>query len=117
MPYDMDGSFFLDIDEMNEHEFESYYRKQQSYKQKEQSRYTANQPTNVTSSSQQPRNQYPRYSTDEPKPTSELSPPTCNCCSTPMTPRIGRFGKFYFCNNGCESQPTISDKAWRSINE
>ena len=47
----------------------------------------------------------------------DLPPPTCNCCDAPMTPRMGRFGKFYFCNNGCESQPTISDKAWRLYNE
>ena len=103
MPYDMDGSFFLDIDEMNEDEFEAYYKKQQSYKQKEQTHPVPSKPTNPTPCTR-----------TTPK---ELPPPVCNCCGTPMTPRMGRFGKFYFCNNGCEYQPTISDKAWRAINE
>lgn len=103
MPYDMDGSFFLDIDEMNEEEFEAYYRTQQIRKQTKQqafpSTYCSSRPVDV------------------PITPVDLPPPTCNCCDTPMTPRMGRFGKFYFCNNGCESQPTISDKAWKLHNE
>lgn len=100
MPYDMDGSFFLDIDEMNEFEFEAYYNKQQAYNQQKPSQ-------NVT----------PTIKQSKPATPQELPPPVCNSCNTPMTPRMGRFGKFYFCNNGCESQPTISDKAWRLYNE
>ena len=39
--------------------------------------------------------------------------PTCNICEASMTPREGRFGKFYFCH--CEDQPTVSDKYWQSV--
>ena len=41
--------------------------------------------------------------------------PTCNWCRTLMTPRSGRYGKFYFCSNGCEKQKTVSDKYWQSV--
>lgn len=39
--------------------------------------------------------------------------PTCNCCSNQMQPRMGRYGKFYFCE--CDTQKAVSDKYWQSI--
>ena len=41
--------------------------------------------------------------------------PTCNCCATAMSEREGQYGKFYFCNNRCPSQKTISDSYWQSV--
>lgn len=41
--------------------------------------------------------------------------PTCNICEEQMQPRLGKYGKFYFCNNYCEGQSTISDTYWQSI--
>jgi hypothetical protein len=41
--------------------------------------------------------------------------PTCNCCRESMTPRKGKFGKFYFCDNACKDQSTVSDKYWQSV--
>lgn len=45
--------------------------------------------------------------------TSEL--PKCNMCREDMTPRAGKFGKFYFCRNVCEGQKTVSDKYWQNF--
>lgn len=89
----VDSSYFLNKDLVDIHEFEDYYLRQCYLKQQtyQKIKSTAN--------------------------LNNLPPPVCNSCNTPMTPRMGRFGKFYFCNNGCESQPTISDKAWRLYNE
>lgn len=41
--------------------------------------------------------------------------PTCNICDNSMEPRVGVFGKFYFCGGGCEGQRTVSDKYWQSV--
>lgn len=41
--------------------------------------------------------------------------PTCNCCRSSMKPREGRYGKFYFCPKGCESQKCVSDAYWQLI--
>jgi len=39
--------------------------------------------------------------------------PTCNWCGEMMTPRNGKYGKFYFCD--CPEQGTVSDKYWQSV--
>lgn len=41
--------------------------------------------------------------------------PTCNCCKTSMSPRQGKYGKFYFCPNHCEGQKCVSDKYWQTV--
>ena len=41
--------------------------------------------------------------------------PTCNICREEMHPQDGKFGKFYYCNNRCEGQGTVSDKYWQKI--
>ena len=41
--------------------------------------------------------------------------PTCNICKVDMQGRDGRFGKFYFCPNGCKDQPTVSDNYWQKV--
>lgn len=41
--------------------------------------------------------------------------PTCNVCKDEMHGRNGKFGKFYFCQNGCAGQSTVSDKYWQSV--
>ncbi|AUR87550.1 hypothetical protein NVP1101O_139 [Vibrio phage 1.101.O._10N.261.45.C6] len=41
--------------------------------------------------------------------------PTCNFCREFMTPREGRYGKFYFCGNYCEEQKNVSDTYWQSV--
>lgn len=41
--------------------------------------------------------------------------PTCNVCGTAMTPRNGRYGKFYFCHKQCVGQSCVSDKYWQSV--
>jgi hypothetical protein len=43
----------------------------------------------------------------------QKSVPTCNTCSNPMTPRNGKFGKFYFCP--CPDQVTVSDAYWQQV--
>lgn len=43
------------------------------------------------------------------------SVPSCNCCGKPMTARDGKFGKFYFCENKCDGQKTVSDVYWKSL--
>jgi hypothetical protein len=40
--------------------------------------------------------------------------PTCNCCRDAMQPREGKFGKFYYCANGCADQKAVSDSYWQS---
>jgi hypothetical protein len=39
--------------------------------------------------------------------------PTCNYCDKQMQPRVGKYGKFYFCS--CPEQVTVSDKYWQSL--
>ena len=39
--------------------------------------------------------------------------PTCNICSEQMRERMGKFGKFYFCE--CPDQCTVSDEYWQSL--
>ena len=41
--------------------------------------------------------------------------PTCNKCDQLMKTREGQYGKFYFCDNRCAGQGTVSDKYWQSI--
>lgn len=41
--------------------------------------------------------------------------PICNCCREEMLIREGKFGKFYFCGNRCDSQGTISEKYWLKL--
>lgn len=45
----------------------------------------------------------------------EKENPTCNICANEMSPRSGRYGKFYFCPNYCEGQSTVSDNYWQTI--
>jgi hypothetical protein len=41
--------------------------------------------------------------------------PTCNVCEQEMSSRNGRYGLFYFCENACEGQGTVSDKYWQKV--
>ena len=41
--------------------------------------------------------------------------PTCNICRESMQPRVGRYGKFYYCANACKGQKCVSDKYWQSV--
>lgn len=43
--------------------------------------------------------------------------PTCNCCREEMLIQKGKFGKFYFCGNKCESQGTISEVYWLKLKD
>lgn len=40
------------------------------------------------------------------------SGPTCTKCKSTMLPRIGRYGKFYYCGNNCDGQKAVSHKAF-----
>lgn len=41
--------------------------------------------------------------------------PTCNYCGGEMSPRMGKFGKFYYCSNRCPGQKAVSDAYWQSV--
>lgn len=41
--------------------------------------------------------------------------PTCNICLNEMSARNGRYGKFYYCLEQCEGQPTVSDTYWQQF--
>jgi hypothetical protein len=41
--------------------------------------------------------------------------PTCNICEEMMSEQTGKYGKFYYCNNYCDGQKTVSDKYWQSV--
>ena len=39
--------------------------------------------------------------------------PTCNCCKQSMKPRMGKYGKFYYCE--CPDQKCVSDEYWQKV--
>lgn len=41
--------------------------------------------------------------------------PVCNCCNKEMTPRNGKYGKFYFCQNRCKNQKCVSETYWKTV--
>ena len=45
----------------------------------------------------------------------ENDAPTCNECEHEMMPRMGAYGEFYFCRNGCADQATVSASYWGKV--
>lgn len=41
--------------------------------------------------------------------------PTCNECEKEMKKTTGKYGDFYFCENKCKNQKTVSNKYWKEI--
>jgi len=56
-----------------------------------------------------------RFNAEDPYKITRASVPKCNICGERMTPRMGKFGKFYFCGNYCPEQKPVSDNYWQSL--
>lgn len=57
-----------------------------------------------------------RHKSDESTAVKRLktSAPICNVCSGEMLTRMGKYGKFYYCPNGCAGQKCVGDTAWQN---